>query len=230
MLQAVFWDMDGTLVDTEPYWFKAERALLARFGVGWTDEQAEMLVGNALPDSAKILQSAGAELSVAEIVEHLTASVVDQVGEIIPWRPGAREMLAHLRRAAVPCAMVTMSHTALAETIVRQLPAGSFEFLITGEMVTHGKPHPEPYLRAADHMARRLGNLSLDRAVAIEDSIPGLASAVAAGVVTLGIPNVVPLPETAGATLWPTLAGKTVSDLIGLVEERAAAAGHRILS
>ncbi|WP_312178381.1 HAD family phosphatase [Arthrobacter sp.] len=222
-LQAVFWDMDGTLVDTEPYWFAAEKELMARFGVRWSDEQAMDLVGNALPDTAAKMQAAGADLGVREILDALLASVVRSVRQEIPWRPGARELLAELGAAGVPCAMVTMSETILAKEIAEQLPAGTFRFLVTGEMVTLGKPDPEPYLLAAKLMGEELGtDVDLDRAIAVEDSLPGVASAKASGAVTVAVPNAVDVPEQPGITRWETLAGRTVADLDALVAERAA--------
>jgi beta-phosphoglucomutase-like phosphatase (HAD superfamily) len=113
-----------------------------------------------------------------------------------------------------------MSRRPLAEEIVRRLPRETFEFLITGEMVTRGKPHPEPYLMAAERLGRRVEELSLERIVAIEDSLPGIASANASGAVTLGIPNMVPLPEAPGVRLWPTLEHRTVPDLQALIGPR----------
>lgn len=222
-LQAVFWDMDGTLVDTEPYWFAAEKELMARFGVSWSDEQAMELVGNALPDSAAKLQAAGAELGVREILDTMLASVIRSVRQEIPWRPGARELLAALTSAGIPSAMVTMSETVLAQVIADQLPEGTFRFLVTGEMVDRGKPDPEPYLLAARLMGKHLGtDVDLDRVVAVEDSLPGVASAKASGAVTIAVPNAVDLPEQAGVTRWNTLAGRDVTDLEALVEERSA--------
>ena len=223
-LQSVFWDMDGTLVDTEPYWFAAEKELMARFGVRWSDEQAMALVGNALPDTAAQMQAAGADLSVREILDELLASVVRSVRQDIPWRPGARELLADLVASGVPCAMVTMSETILAKEIADQLPAGTFRFLVTGEMVTLGKPDPEPYLLAAKLMGEVLGtSVDLDRVIAVEDSLPGVASAKASGAVTLAVPNAVDVPEQPGITRWQTLAGRTTADLQELVAARAAA-------
>lgn len=221
MLQAVFWDMDGTLVDTEPSWHAAERALMARFNVEWRDEQALALVGNALPDSAAVLQAAGADLSIREIVDELVAAVVAGVRESTDWRPGARELLAQLRADGIPCVLVTMSESPLADAVVDQLPPGTFLLRVTGDMVERGKPHPEPYLRALQDLSAVAGPISMDRVVAIEDSIPGLVSANAAGAISVGVPNMVSLAQSAGSVIWATLAGRTVSDLEDLVAARA---------
>ena len=113
-LQAVLWDMDGTIVDTEPYWIRAEKELVESFGGTWTTEQATALVGQALEYSAGQLQQAGVELGIREIIGHLTDRVAAEVRAAVPWRPGARELLAALREEGVPCAMVTMSETLLA--------------------------------------------------------------------------------------------------------------------
>ena len=222
MLQAVFWDMDGTLVDTEPSWFAAERALMSRYGVEWSDEQATALVGKALPDSAAVLQAAGADLPIREIVDELVAAVVAGVRQSIEWRPGARELLAQVRAAGIPCVLVTMSEAPLAEAVASALPPGTFQLMVTGDMVERGKPHPEPYLRARDDLSALAGPISMDQVVAIEDSIPGLASAIAAGAVAVGVPNMVSLQEDPGVVLWATLAGKSVTDLEELVAGRAA--------
>lgn len=221
MLQAVFWDMDGTIVDTEPFWFIAQRKLAAQFGVPWTEEQARNLIGNALDASARVMQEAGISMGIDEIIAMLTASVQAQVTQEALWRPGARELLAELRQQGIPCVLVTMSHRPLAAEVLSHLPEGTFDFIITGDMVTHGKPHPEPYLMAAQLLGREMGQLSMDRVVAIEDSLPGVASAKSSGAVALGVPNLVDLPDTPGVTLWPTLRGKSVADLQGLVEARA---------
>ncbi|MDH6679260.1 HAD superfamily hydrolase (TIGR01509 family) [Rhodococcus sp. LBL1] len=216
-VQAVLWDMDGTLVDTEPYWFRAETYLLAAHGVSWSHEQAAALVGSALPDSAAVIRDAGVDLGIREIIDTLLESVITQVRVEVPWRPGARELLADVRDAGIPCAMVTMSERPLASEIARRLPPGTFEFLVTGDMVSRGKPHPEPYLLAVEKLRETRDALVHDRVVAIEDSLPGLASARASGAVALGVPNVVALPDDAGHTVWPTLEGRTAAHLHELI-------------
>ena len=204
--------MDGTLVDTEPYWIAEERSLVELHGGVWTDEHAKQLVGNDLLVSAEyILAHSPIELTPIEVVHELLAGVVARVADHVPWRPGARELLASLVALKVPCALVTMSWESLATAVVSALPKGSFAAVITGDAVSHGKPHPEPYLAAA-----RLLGASLGTCVAIEDSPPGVASAVAAGVPTIAVPHHVPVPETIGAVQISTLAGLKPEDLLRL--------------
>jgi len=209
---AVLWDMDGTLVDTEPYWMAAEHALVEEHGGLWTDEHARQLVGNDLLVSAEYIRAhSPIELTPVQIVHELLASVVAKVTEHVPWRPGARELLESLVAAGVPCALVTMSWESLATAVVSNLPNGSFAAVVTGDVVQHGKPHPEPYVVAA-----RLLGVGLGACVAIEDSPPGVASAVAAGIPTIAVPHHVEVPETVGAVQISTLAGLTPADLLRL--------------
>ncbi|WP_225227994.1 HAD family hydrolase [Oerskovia rustica] len=206
--QAVLWDMDGTLVDTEPYWIAAEHELVEAHGGTWSHEQAMQMVGNALPESARVLQAAGVDLASEQIIDFLISRVIEQVRVEVPWQPGALALLAELSEHGVPCALVTMSYRALAEPVVELAPPGSFVTLVCGDDVTHGKPHPEPYLLAAE----RLG-VDVTRCVAIEDSPTGIASARAAGAATLGVEAVVPVPVLPGLSRTPSLARLDVDGL-----------------
>jgi len=206
---AVLWDMDGTLVDTEPSWMAAEYALVAAHGGHWSEEQAHALVGNPLPTSAEYLRRyGGVDLPVDVIVEQLTDSVVADVRRTVPWRPGARELLRALRAAGVPCALVTMSYTQLADAVVSALEPGTFDAVVTGDAVRNGKPHPEPYLTAAG----RLG-VAPGECVAIEDSATGAASAQAAGCAVIAVPHVVPVPPGPGIVVVDTLEGLSPAGL-----------------
>lgn len=210
---AVLWDMDGTLIDSEPYWIAEEHALVEAHGGVWTDEHAHQLVGNDLLVSAEYIRAhSPIEASPVEIVHLLLAGVIRRASEHVPWRPGARELLSALVEAGVPCALVTMSWRSLVDVVVEALPAGTFAAVVTGDEVQHGKPHPEPYRAAA-----RLLGAELADCLAIEDSPPGVASAVAAGVPTLAVPHAVPVPELAGAVQRPSLVGLTPGELMTLV-------------
>jgi HAD superfamily hydrolase (TIGR01509 family) len=209
---AVLWDMDGTLVDTEPYWIECEHELVAEFGGTWTDADAHSLVGFDLLDAAHELRTRGGVLlERVEIVERLLDGVIARVADRLPWRPGARELLAECAAAGVPCALVTMSWRRFADAVIASAPPGSFAVSVTGDEVSAGKPDPEPYAAAA-------AALGVDPAdcVAIEDSPTGVASALAAGCATLGVPHVVELAATDGLTLVDSLVGVDLATLVRL--------------
>ena len=123
---AVLWDMDGTLVDTEPYWIAAEYALVEAHGGTWSDMHAHALVGSdLLAAAAYIRQHGSVDLEPPQIVERLLAQVIERVREHTPWQPGAVELLAELRAAGTPCALVTMSYASLASAVVVRFPGVS---------------------------------------------------------------------------------------------------------
>lgn len=211
--EAVLWDMDGTIIDTEPQWLAAEVALAERHGGTWTEAMGDKLIGMALPESIRIFRDlAGICAPPEQLITELIAEMVRLVRSgAADWRPGARELLADLGRHEVPCALVTMSYQELADVVIEMLPAGTFDTVVTGDQVTRGKPHPEPYLLAAE----RLG-VDIRNTVALEDSVPGVTSAAASGAHTIGIPAHQGIPESPTYSLAPTLAGVRPQDLFRL--------------
>lgn len=210
--------MDGTIVDTEPYWMRAEEELVARWGGTWTHEEAMQLVGQGLWSSALVFRSRGVDLEPQQIIDELTDRVLEQIAEHVPWRAGARELLVELREAGVPTALVTMSVRRMADTIVAALDAELgrrvFDVVVAGDEIERPKPYPDAYLRAAEQLG-----VPITSCVALEDSEPGVASAVASGATTLAVPFHVPLPASPAYTLLDGLAGV---DLGLLTREHAA--------
>jgi HAD superfamily hydrolase (TIGR01509 family) len=206
---AVLWDMDGTLVDSEEYWLSSEQNLAQEFNGTWHAQDGLDLIGMSLYDSTKVMKAKmGLELEPDEIINRLTDDVVAQLQISIPWRPGAQELLRELKKRGVKTALVTMSMKRMAESVANQIPFKAFDVIVAGDMVTLGKPHPEPYL-----MAARLLGVAPEDCVAFEDSHTGLTSAEAAGTKAIGITNIVPIPELPGRIIWPTLDGVTLRDL-----------------
>jgi HAD superfamily hydrolase (TIGR01509 family) len=207
--RAVLWDMDGTLVDTEPYWIRTEFELAEQYGGTWNEAHALNLVGNDLRVSATyIREHMGIDLGIDEIVEALLDGVVRKVQAEVPWRPGAVDLIERVRAAGIPCALVTMSYDRFVAPILAQLPPETFRVVVTGDRVEQGKPHPEPYLTAAAALG-----LDASDCLAIEDSNTGAKSAEAAGCLVLVVENHVPVLPTERRIFADTLEGIDLAEV-----------------
>jgi HAD superfamily hydrolase (TIGR01509 family) len=206
--------MDGTLVDTEPYWIDTEYAMAEKYGGAWSQEHAMNLVGNALLDSGDYIRvHMGIDRTPQQIVDELLDGVVARVEVEVPWRPGARELLSDLHAHGVPCALVTMSWQRFVAPILAQLPEDTFASVVTGDRVELGKPHPEPYLKAAAELG-----VAPEACVAIEDSNTGATSAVAAGCTVVCVPHHVPILAGERRVFTDSLSGLDAPGLAALVD------------
>jgi HAD superfamily hydrolase (TIGR01509 family) len=217
---AVLWDMDGTIVDTEPYWIIAEQELVDVFDGVWTHEDGLSVVGQGLPVTAARLQERGVALTIDEIVQTLTSRVLEQLEDAIPFRPGAAE-LTSLQSAGVPQALVTMSIERMARRVAELIPGAPFDVIVAGDNVINSKPDPEAYLLAAERLS-----VDIRDCVAFEDSPSGCLAASGAGAITVGVPHLVSLENVNVSRVVDSLAGwdaSTVSHLYSTVSaERAS--------
>ena len=204
--QAVLWDLDGTIVDSEPYWLLSEQRLVEEFGGTWSEADGFALIGAGLTNAAEHLQKCGVDMPVDAIVKRMVDEVDEMNARQVPWRPGALELIRSIHDAGIPQVIVTMSYRTTANFVADEV--GLFAGVVCGEDVTHSKPHPEPYV-----MGAALVGFDASECVALEDSVPGSASAVAAGAVTIAVPLHVPLPDSQNYTIWHTMVGRDVSHI-----------------
>lgn len=201
-LQGVLFDLDGTLVDSEPLWFEVARTVIERHGAVWTSDSSTKLLGVNLPKIGEALQRAvgRADLSGAYLLDEVVQEISGLLRESVIWRPGAVALLASLNAAGVPIGLVTASYQPIVDAVKSHLPAGTFQTTVSGNDVSQGKPHPESYLLGA----KRLG-VAPELCVAIEDSPTGIASAEGAGCHVIGVPSQQPLPESPGRLILTSL-------------------------
>jgi HAD superfamily hydrolase (TIGR01509 family) len=213
-LSGVLCDMDGTLLDSEKIWDVALADTAAWLGGELTPAARQRMVGSSMGRSVAILH---ADLDVDADPESSAAYLTERTAELfrtdLAWRPGARELLVALRTAGVPTALVTSTRRHLTEIALDTIGREFFVATVCGDEVRRPKPHPDPYLRAAE-----LIGADPARCVAIEDSPIGIASAEAAGCVVVAIPNDVDIAPAPTRQVLPTLAGVSVADLAALVQ------------
>jgi HAD superfamily hydrolase (TIGR01509 family) len=223
-LQAVLFDMDGTLVETEELWGEAMAALARQLGGKLSAGARERTVGTSMRVAMGILYAdLGVQRSETELqddarwVEDATAALMTSRG--MPWRPGARELLTEVRAAGLATALVTTTPRRVADLVLDRIAAelGTLPFDVTvcGDEVPARKPDPAPYRQAMAAL-----DVSPECSLVIEDSAVGVAAGLAAGTAVLGVPSLQPLESRAGLVLRSSLAGLTVDDLADLVTAR----------
>lgn len=200
--EAVLFDMDGLLIDSEPLWLEAETAVMARLGADWTTaDQAQLLGGSLVRTVRYLMGKATRPASPAQVAEWLMTRVTELVSDRgVPLRPGARELLAEVAAAGLPHALVTSSERGFMDAVL----AGTglrFGVRVCADDVSATKPDPEPYLLAA-----KLLGTDPARCVALEDSPNGVASAQAAGCRVIAVPSLVPIEPAPGRTVVRSLA------------------------
>ncbi|MCI7551108.1 MAG: HAD family phosphatase [Actinomycetaceae bacterium] len=211
---ALLFDMDGTLTDSEQIWFRAEERVFGRYGIEWKDGDQLDLIGWALPRSMEyVVGKYSLDVDPLGLGDELVEEVI-RIGTIdgMPWRPGAYALLENSVTWGIPSALVTSSYAGFAALTLAQAPQGSLSVQVTGDMVTRGKPDPEPFERAAD-----LLGVSITDCVAFEDSAYGLTSAQRSGAHVIAVPFQVELPPLPGVTTIPSLEHVTLDLLATLV-------------
>ncbi|MBP2402049.1 HAD family hydrolase [Streptomyces syringium] len=212
-LQAVLLDMDGTLVDTEGFWWDVEVAVFAELGHQLLEEYRQVVVGGPMTRSASFLiQATGAKIAVTELTVLLNMRFSEMIGQGVPLMPGARRLLAELAAHGVPTALVSASHRHIIDRVLLTLGAENFALTVAGDEIARTKPHPDPYLEAA----ARLG-VDPARCAVIEDTMTGVTAAEAAGCRVLAVPSVAPIPPAAGRTVVGSLEEVDLTFLRGLI-------------
>ncbi|MFB7333277.1 HAD family hydrolase [Streptomyces adustus] len=216
-LQAVLLDMDGTLVDTEGFWWDVEVEVFAGLGHTLDDSWRHVVVGGPMTRSAGFLiEATGANIALAELTLLLNSGFEARIAQALPLMPGAARLLAELAEYEIPTALVSASHRRIIDRVLTSLGPQHFALSVAGDEVTRTKPYPDPYLLAA-------AGLGVDptRCAVVEDTATGVAAAEAAGCHVVAVPSVAPIAPAARRTVVRSLEEVDLAFLRGLVPHPA---------
>jgi HAD superfamily hydrolase (TIGR01509 family) len=214
-LQAILFDMDGLLIDSEPLWFEVESEVMAHLGGQWDAADQQALVGGSLDRTVDyLLDRATRAVPRDEVGRWLVDGLAALLRERgVPVLPGARELLAEVTDAGMPCALVTSSERQIMEAVIPKIGM-NFGATVCAEDVRQAKPSAEPYLKAA-----ALLGVEPDCCVALEDSPNGIAAAEAAGCMVVAVPSMIPIPTRPGRVVASSLSQINLAMLRGMVGE-----------
>jgi len=215
---AILFDMDGTVIDSEPIWLGQERILMAEFGHLWTDENQQFCLGGPLSKVGKYMSELVAGAEKPEFFEHqLISRVTNKLKEGVGVVPGALELLREVSAEQLPTALVSASPrslmTAALSGFYSVAPdlAGIFDLSISMDDVSQTKPHPEGYLSAAAQL-----DVEISRCLVIEDSMTGITSGLASGAYVLAVPHLFDVEPQDRMAIIPSLVGQTLESIQSL--------------
>jgi HAD superfamily hydrolase (TIGR01509 family) len=185
-VDAIIFDMDGILIDSERLYLQAWRIVAEEQNCPEIVPLFADIVGLPYDELEKVLQR---ELKPPVTIEMLRDAIGAALQPILadgyPLKPGVMEILTYLQDRDLPCAVATSSTTSVAVKLNDNHIDHFFHHVVSRDQVKRGKPHPDIYLEAA----RRL-QVEPARCLAVEDSKPGLLSALAAGLKVVHIPDI----------------------------------------
>lgn len=208
MIEAVVFDLDGVLVDSEPVWDAARRAVVADAGGRWQDGATRAMMGMSAPEWSRYLrEELEVPLDPAEINDRVVDRLLDEYRRRLPLLPGAVDAVERIG-ARWALGLASSANRPVIDAVLEAAGlTGSFAATVSGEEVARGKPAPDVYLAAAE----KLGVSPAD-AVAVEDSTNGLRSAAAARMLVVAIPNRA-FPPAGDALVLATLVIHSLEEL-----------------
>ena len=190
--EAVFFDMDGLMVDSEPEWLLSEIEVTAPFGYRWQDEDQVACLGGPL---SKVGQYMFDKCGQVQSPQFFTQTLIDtQVARMrgnTPTMPGAIELVRELQSQGVKTALVSASPRNIVDAVLDNLGHDLFPFSISSDDVTNTKPDPEAYVKAAT-----MSGSDITNCLVFEDSLTGMSAAIASGAYLVGVPHLVSIAES----------------------------------
>ena len=199
---AVFFDMDGLMVDSEPEWLQSEIDVTSPFGYVWQDEDQVACLGGPLSRIGEYMfEKCGQQQSPQYFTQTLIDTQAEKMRGNTPTMPGAVELVRELQSHGVKTALVSASPRNIVDAVLDNLGHDLFPFSISSDDVIRTKPYPDAYLKAADISGSDISNCLI-----FEDSLTGMRAATASGAYLIAVPHLVTIEEAARVRVIKSLA------------------------
>lgn len=210
--EAVFFDMDGLMIDSEPEWFLSEIEVTKPFGYTWLEEDQIACLGGPLSKVGQYMfDKCGQQQSPHYFTQTLIDTQVARMRGNTPTMPGAIELVQELQSNGVKTALVSASPRNIVDAVLDNLGHDLFPFSISADDVTRTKPDPESYLKAAAMSGSEISNCLI-----FEDSLTGMNSAISSGAYLIGVPHLVSIDESKRVRVIKSLQQMSYSKLKNL--------------
>ena len=210
-MSAILFDMDGTLIDSEPLWLKAEIEVMAEVGCHWDEQDQINCLGGPAERTERYMQERSQNIKpygyfINRLHEVMRARITNELDLI----PNALSLLKECKDAGIKTALVTASSRDLMTIVLKRFPIGTFDVVVSGDDVEKSKPDPAPYLLAAKQLS-----VDISKCLVLEDSLTGVQSGLTSGAKVIGIPHLVQMSEHPNLRVISSLDEITLSDILG---------------
>ena len=210
-MSAILFDMDGTLIDSEPLWLKAEIEVMAEVGCHWDEQDQINCLGGPAERTERYMQERSQNIKpygyfINRLHEVMRARITNELDLI----PNALTLLKECKDAGIKTALVTASSRDLMTIVLKRFPPGTFDVVVSGDDVEKSKPDPAPYLLAAKQLS-----VDILKCLVLEDSLTGVQSGLSSGAKVIGIPHLVQMSEHPNIRVISSLDEITLSDILG---------------
>jgi len=210
-MSAILFDMDGTLIDSEPLWLKAEIEVMAEVGCHWDEQDQINCLGGPAERTERYMQERSQNIKpygyfINRLHEVMRARITNELDLI----PNALSLLKECKDAGIKTALVTASSRDLMTIVLKRFPPGTFDVVVSGDDVEKSKPDPAPYLLAAKQLS-----VDISKCLVLEDSLTGVQSGLSSGAKVIGIPHLVQMSEHPNLRVISSLDEITLSDILG---------------
>ena len=209
-MSAILFDMDGTIIDSEPLWLQAEIQVMAELGCHWDEQDQINCLGGPMERTEKYMQDRSGNLKpYGYFGQRLNEVMKLKFVKDLELIPNALELITKSKEAGLKTALVTASGRELMNSALTRFPENSFDIAISRDDVANSKPHPEPYLMAAERL-----KVKIDECLVLEDSMTGVRAGLDAGAQVVAISHIISIANEENLRVISNLSEITFKQLV----------------